>query len=156
MYSTWADVRRGVHQGSVLGPILFNIFINYLLYFATDTEICNFADDNTIYPCDDSLSKVIIKLENDLGGILQWFELNSMIANPTKFQFMIMGRNVKKLVLHNGDKNVVSSDTIKLLGITIDKCLKFNQHIDELCKKAKARLAILYICRCICFLYIIV
>ena len=139
MYSTWADVMRGVPQGSVLGPILFNIFINDLLYFTTDTEICNFADDNTIYACDYDIASVINKLENDLKTVLNWFKSNSMVANPNKFQFMILGCNNIKLTLCVGDIKVVCADTVTLLGIIIDKKLKFNQHVDKLCKRAKAK-----------------
>ena len=137
-FSTWADVIRGVPQGSVLGPILFNIFINDLLYFTTDTDICNFADDNTIYACDYDVSNVIMKLENDLKTVLNWFKSNSMVANPKKFQFIILGYN-SKFTLCVGDLKVACSDTVILLGITIDKSLKFNQHIDKFCKKARAK-----------------
>ena len=58
-YSDWYDIIRGVPQGSILGPLLFNLFINDLFLFLERTNICNFADDNTIYRCDSDLEIVL-------------------------------------------------------------------------------------------------
>ena len=50
--SNWSEVFRGISQGSMLGPLLFNIFINDIFVFIEKSEICNFADDSTLYLCD--------------------------------------------------------------------------------------------------------
>ena len=75
----------GVPQGSILGPILFNIFINDMFFFLLETEVCNFADDNTLYIGDSCLDKVVIKLENDINRVIKWSNFNSMVVNPEKF-----------------------------------------------------------------------
>ena len=51
-FSSWAQLLQGFPQGSVLGPLLFNIYLNDLFLVAESTEVCNFADDTTFYACD--------------------------------------------------------------------------------------------------------
>ena len=76
--SEWFNILLGVPQGSILGPLIFNIFINDLFLFITNTEICNFADDNTLFKCSPNLSILFKALEKDTQIILNWFKNNSL------------------------------------------------------------------------------
>ena len=62
-FSAWSALTVGVPQGSVLEPILFNLFLNDLFYISKETDICNYADDNTPYTSDISLDTLMNKLE---------------------------------------------------------------------------------------------
>ena len=140
-YSIWNEIKRGVPQGSILGPLLFNTFINDIFMLIEKTEICNFADDNTIGDCGEDLSNILENLKNDLKVLLKWFKINFLQANPSKFQFMILGkkkRNLVKLIINRTE--IEKSRKVVLLGITIDNLLIFNEHIDNLCRTANYKL----------------
>ena len=80
--SFWSDVKRGVPQRSVLGPWLFNVFINDLFMFIENCEICNSDDDNTLYSGRVELSSILENLKQDAKTILKWFRFNLLKANP--------------------------------------------------------------------------
>ena len=69
-YSTWAELLKGVPQGSALGPLLFNLYINNL-FFIVKSEICNYADDNTPHAVDMSLEMLMVKLESAASKALK-------------------------------------------------------------------------------------
>ena len=140
-FSSWYDITIGVPQGSILGPLLFNIFINDLFLFIEKSEVCNFADDNTLFSGNKNLDCVFSNLNSDLNNVIEWFKINSLKANPGKFQFMVLGANKNdSFHLNVAGKVIPSSSEVKLLGITNDNELKFRKNIDELCRKASYKL----------------
>ena len=109
--------------------------------FNEKTEICNSADDNTIYDCGKDLSSILEILNHDLKILLNWFRINSLQANPGKFQFMILGKKKRDSVKLMINKTAIEeSRKVVLLGITIDNLLIFNEHIDNLCRTADYKL----------------
>ena len=75
-YSEWYDIVRGVPQSSILGSLFFNLFIDDLFLCIERTNICNFADDNTIYSCTINLQTILKDLKYDMENILKWFKVN--------------------------------------------------------------------------------
>ena len=119
--SKYLHLTLSVPQGSVLGPIFFNIFVCDLLFSVLESDICNLADDNTLYVCDINIKKVIKRLNSDLKVILDWFLCNGMVANPEKFQVIFPGTKDNDInVIRIGDFCISGSEEVKLLGVTID------------------------------------
>ena len=143
-FSAFKQLFLGVPQGSVLGPLFFNIYINDLLLSIQDTDICNYADDTTLYTCDNNLDNVIARLENDSNIVIKWFTDNFMKLNTDKCHLLILGRNSNQQVTVNvGDSVIENTEEEKLLGVVIDKKLNFETHISTLCKKAGNKLSAL-------------
>ena len=126
----------GVPQGSVLGPLLFNIFINNFVFAIQRSQVCNFADDNTVFACGKNVEEVITCLEFDIENAISWFRENNMVANPDKFQMMFIGlKESKRYCLDINGNIIVNTDTVKLLGVTIDSKLNFRDHVTHIRKK---------------------
>ena len=116
---------------------MFNIYINDLLFFIQNSDICNYAGDTTIYSCDRSLDNITHALENDCNVALKWFADNFMKLNADKCHLLVLGQRCDDPVtVKIGNTDVVNSSEEKLLGIHIDSKLSFDHHVSKLCQKA--------------------
>ena len=138
-YSKWIELLFGVPQGSILDPLLFNVFLCDLFLFRQDISAANYADDNTPYCTSLNILDVVIKLENATEKLLQWFKDNRMKANPDKYHLLINNTN-ESLQIKIGNKTVSNSKYEKLLGVQVNHEKNFNEHVSSLCKKASQKL----------------
>ena len=88
-FSSWTDLIQGVPQGSVLGPLLFNIYLNDLFFSLKNIHVFNFVDDTTPYVCDKSIENVMKLLEENCEIALCWFENNYMKLNTDKCHLIV-------------------------------------------------------------------
>ena len=110
----WTIIR--VPQGSVLGPILFNVFLNNPLLIKLRSIVCNFANDNTLYYCREITENVVKHLQSHLKIVLKWFRNNQMMASPGKFQYMLLGKH-KPIKTEIEVFQLKPDQSVKLLGI---------------------------------------
>jgi hypothetical protein len=141
--SEWKPLVKGVPQGSILGPLIFNVFINDIFNFISESQIYNYADDTTLLYSHESLEIVKKTLENDLLVLVDWFVRNGMKANPDKFQAILFSSGVERdnvLSLRVGDSVVGTASEVRLLGVNIDSKLSFESHINSISLKAGRQL----------------
>ena len=146
--SSWAPVKKGIPQGSCLGPLLFNIFINDIFCFITKCDLFNYADDNTLSKSAGTVELVIEALKTDANNAIKWFEDNNMKANPEKFQIMLLKpmhcQTALPLNVDINDMSLEIQNNVKLLGITIDDKLKFDIQVNNMCSRASRQLNVMY------------
>ena len=143
--SGWADIHEGVPQGSILAPLLFNVFINDIFLFVKNGSLYNYADDNTLFFCSPDFDLLISTLESESKIIIEWFRVNKMQANPDKFQVLAVGKKTydKNPSIHIQNSDLTCEKTVKLLGIEIDYQLNFDAHVSSICRKASQQLNVL-------------
>ena len=133
----------GGAQGSVLGPILFNIFLNDLLWFINKGEVCNYADDTTLYGSNKDLNILLNNLELDCSNAIKWFKMNSMRLNPDKCKLIVFGQKDHPVTVKVGEFVIKEQNEVELLGVIIDNKLTFWKHLKGKIKKANRKLAVI-------------
>ena len=136
-------ITTGALQGSILGRLLFNIFLNNLFLFISNSSLSNYADDNTLYTFRDNLKKIKDNLRNSFDAVRQWFYENCMLLNAGKCHFVCLGNNTENETFSFRNIPMENSKQQKNLGVTIDNKLNFKSRINELCKKSSQKISAL-------------
>ena len=142
-FSAWERIISGDPHGSILRPLLFNIFLNDLFLFVENSDLSNYAHDKTLCSCGNNLEEVKQTLRGDFQIVTKWFYESYMVLNSGKCHFMCLGKNTENETYFLDDTEIKNSSEEKILGITIDNKLKFKSHVKNLCKKASQKIGAL-------------
>ena len=160
--SSEGPITVGIPQGSILGPLLFSIYVNDLPNAIFSSDINIFADDTELHYCHSNLLTVEHTLQADLENISIWLMVNRLKLNVSKSHCMLIGSHQRTGGKHlhlmlNGDV-LGQISTTKYLGVHIDQHLTWNTHIDYILSRVRGKLYCInqlrpVSCKVLCLLY---
>ena len=137
-FSSCLDIFQDVSQGSILGPLLFNLFFCDLFLFVEEADIMSNADGNTPYVCSENVDVTLEKLE-EVGKVLfEWSSNNFLKANADKCHLILSTEEPFSIKIDN--EVIKNSNNEKLLGINLNNRLGFDTHVTNICNRVSKKL----------------
>jgi hypothetical protein len=136
-------ITTGVPQGSNLGPLLFLLYINDLPNCLVSSVPALFADDTNLTVSGATTCEMQEKLENDLNNIHMWLLANKLTLNVDKTEYMLIGSRQRQSqintepILSLGSESIKRVSSTKTLGVIVDECITWKDHIDKVEKKPR-------------------
>ena len=135
--SSWLGPRLGVPQGSILGPLLFVMFVNDLPTVISRSSVNMYADDTTLYYGGANVNDSIQVLQEDAQSLLRWFNCNGLTVNLKKTNLMILGGRRREKEFRDSSMSLDSVEllpkaSVKYLGVELDSNLEWKKHVMNL------------------------
>ena len=139
VYSDLRDVCHGVPQGSILGPLLFILYINDMRNCSNIFEFILFADDTNLFASGNDISLLINIVNNELIKLCVWFQVNKLSLNVNKTNYMLFGRKGRTVIdnfhININDVKIERVKSFKFLGVFIDEDLNWKSHTCQISAK---------------------
>ena len=145
--STLPDIASGVPQGSVLGPLLFTLYISDMPSCICFSQVLLYADDTVLFFTAKTAIELEASLNNDINRISSWMQENKLFLNVSKTEYVIYGSHLRlkredSISLSCNGSFLTKSESFKYLGVVIDEVLSFNNHIEHVVKKVSRKLGV--------------
>ena len=136
-FSDYLNILFGVPQGSIAGPLFFNVYTCDMFFQIDTSEFSSYADDNTPFASAQNHEKLIKSLQSTLNGVFEWYQENYFKANADKCHLFLSPFSNKEMTIAN--YNIASSNSEELLGVVIGSEVTFAKRIENLYRKANQK-----------------
>lgn len=145
--SSFRDIHYGIPQGSILGPVLFLLYINDITHSSNRLKFLLFADDTTVYLQDTDIQRLQDSFNEELIHVSEWLLTNKLTLNISKTCYMLSHTLLHQpppinIIFSNNPINRVNK--ANFLGVTLDNNLKWKFHIDNINTKISKLIGVLY------------
>ena len=151
--SNWIELYQGVPQGTVLGPLLFNIYVNSMQNeIERPTQLLQYADDTFLFAAADKAETSIKQLEASVENLLKFFQAHRLNINASKTEFIVFSKpsknkEMEELRLKIGNHLIKPKESVKYLGIHLDRNLTYQQEVKNILHKMACGIKTIYCLR---------